>query len=47
MNAGCTTELGRVRLVAHAAGRILSERWLEVSEAVHALPAAQALPAAA
>jgi 3',5'-cyclic AMP phosphodiesterase CpdA len=47
MNAGCTTELGRVRLVAHAAGRIFSERWLEVSEAVRALPAAQALPAAA
>jgi 3',5'-cyclic AMP phosphodiesterase CpdA len=28
MNAGCTTQLGRFRVVAHAAGRILSETWL-------------------
>jgi 3',5'-cyclic AMP phosphodiesterase CpdA len=47
MNAGCTTELGRVRLVAHAAGRVLSERWLEVVAAASAFPAAQPLPAAA
>ena len=41
MNAGCTTELGRVRLLTHAAGRVLSETWLEVApEARRALPAA-------
>lgn len=30
-NAGSTPELGRVRVVSHAAGRIVSERWLEVT----------------
>jgi 3',5'-cyclic AMP phosphodiesterase CpdA len=46
MNAGCTTELGRVRLLAHAAGRVLSETWLEVAAAC-AAPVVQALPVAA
>ena len=30
MNAGCTTELGRVRVLTHAAGRVLSDAWLDV-----------------
>lgn len=31
MNAGSSPELGRVRVVAHAAGRIVSERWMDVA----------------
>ena len=31
MNAGCTPELGRVRLLRHAAGRVVEESWLEVA----------------
>ncbi|MFT3917355.1 MAG: metallophosphoesterase [Anaeromyxobacteraceae bacterium] len=31
LNAGSTPELGRARLVGHAGGRIVSERWLELS----------------
>jgi predicted phosphodiesterase len=31
MNAGSTPELGRVRILTHAAGRILAEEWLDVS----------------
>ncbi len=30
MNAGSTPELGQARVFTHAAGRILSERWLDV-----------------
>lgn len=30
LNAGCTPELGRVRVVAHAAGRVVGESWLEI-----------------
>jgi len=30
MNAGCTPELGRVRLLSHSAGRVIAERWLEI-----------------
>jgi len=33
MNAGSTPELGRARLLTHAAGRIVSERWLELERA--------------
>ncbi len=29
MNAGSTPELGRVRVVAHAGGRLVGDRWLE------------------
>jgi 3',5'-cyclic AMP phosphodiesterase CpdA len=32
MNAGSTPELGRVRVLSHAGGRITSERWLDVGE---------------
>jgi 3',5'-cyclic AMP phosphodiesterase CpdA len=47
MNAGCTTELGRVRIISHAGGRVLSEGWLDVAaNGVAPLPA-QPLPAAA
>lgn len=39
MNAGCTTDVGRVRVLTHAAGRILSEAWLEVGpQAIRAGP---------
>ena len=30
MNAGATTELGRVRVLTHAEGRVLSQAWLHV-----------------
>lgn len=30
-NAGSTPDLGRARVIAHAGGRIVSERWLDVS----------------
>jgi 3',5'-cyclic AMP phosphodiesterase CpdA len=30
MNAGCTPDLGRIRLVTHAGGKVLSEGWLDV-----------------
>lgn len=29
VNAGCTPEAGRLRIVAHSRGRVLEERWLE------------------
>lgn len=29
LNAGCSPELGRVRLLTHADGRVVSDRWLE------------------
>ena len=32
MNAGSTPELGRARLLDHAGGRIVGERWLEFGE---------------
>ncbi len=31
LNAGSTPALGRARVIAHAAGRIVSERWLDVA----------------
>jgi 3',5'-cyclic AMP phosphodiesterase CpdA len=45
MNAGCTTDLGRARLLTHAAGRILAEGWLDLAgdgraQVVPPLPAA-------
>jgi Icc protein len=33
LNAGSTPELGRARVLAHAAGRLVSERWLEFGAA--------------
>ena len=33
LNAGSTPELGRARLLEHAAGRVVSERWLDVGRA--------------
>jgi 3',5'-cyclic AMP phosphodiesterase CpdA len=32
LNAGSTPELGRARLITHAEGRVLSERWLDSRE---------------
>ncbi|HEY6100645.1 MAG TPA: metallophosphoesterase [Anaeromyxobacter sp.] len=32
MNAGCTPELGRARLLAHERGRVIAESWLEFGE---------------
>jgi 3',5'-cyclic AMP phosphodiesterase CpdA len=29
VNAGCTPDAGRIRVVAHAGGRIVGERWIE------------------
>jgi len=46
MNAGCTTELGRARLLAHAGGRILVDGWLDLAGELRA-PAIAPLPAAA
>ncbi|HET9597985.1 MAG TPA: metallophosphoesterase [Anaeromyxobacteraceae bacterium] len=48
LNAGCSPELGAVRVVRHAGGRFLSEGWLEAAPALRraASPAA-AQPAAA
>jgi Icc protein len=31
LNAGCTPELGRARIVAHAGGRVAGESWLEIA----------------
>ncbi len=31
LNAGCSTRLGRVRVMAHREGQVLAERWLDVS----------------
>jgi 3',5'-cyclic AMP phosphodiesterase CpdA len=47
MNAGCTTDLGRVRILSHAGGRVLSEAWLEVGAAGHVPATVMPLPAAA
>jgi predicted phosphodiesterase len=47
LNAGCTPDLGRIRLVTHAGGKVLSEGWLEVAGAF-LRPAARApVPVAA
>jgi 3',5'-cyclic AMP phosphodiesterase CpdA len=46
VNAGCTTELGRAKLLAHAGGRILAEGWLELAGELRA-PTFAPLPAAA
>jgi 3',5'-cyclic-AMP phosphodiesterase len=45
LNAGSTPALGRARLVAHAAGRVVSETWLTVDDRSRAPLAA--VPAAA
>jgi predicted phosphodiesterase len=49
LNAGCTSELGAVRLLAHAGGRVLADGWLDLAGDVRApeLPSVPALPAAA
>jgi hypothetical protein len=47
MNAGCTTELGRVRVLSHAGGRIVSEAWLEVGAGRHVPVPIARMPAAA
>jgi 3',5'-cyclic AMP phosphodiesterase CpdA len=44
-NAGCTPDLGRIRLVTHAGGSVLSESWLDLAPA--RLPARAPVPAAA
>jgi predicted phosphodiesterase len=36
MNAGCTPELGRARLLTHAGGRIVGEAWLDLTGDVRA-----------
>ena len=50
-NAGSTPELGHTRVLAHAAGRIVSERWLDVKRPNDVrrrrAPAAGPLPIAA
>jgi 3',5'-cyclic AMP phosphodiesterase CpdA len=47
MNAGCTPDLGRIRIVTHAGGKLLSEEWLDVAPA-RLRPAARApVPVAA
>lgn len=46
MNAGCTTELGGVRLLAYAGGRVLAGGWLDVGGDVSA-PVLAPVPAAA
>jgi 3',5'-cyclic AMP phosphodiesterase CpdA len=54
MNAGSTPELGAARVLTHAAGRVVAERWLDVSGGARArgdrrarVPVARGLPAAA
>jgi DNA repair exonuclease SbcCD nuclease subunit len=54
MNAGSTPELGAARLLVHAEGRVIAERWLDVSGGARArrdrrarIPVARGLPAAA
>ncbi len=32
LNAGCTPDLGRVRMLRHAAGKVLAETWLEIPD---------------
>jgi hypothetical protein len=50
LNAGCTPELGAARVLAHARGRVVSERWLELagraSDPANAAPAPVVLAAA-
>jgi hypothetical protein len=46
MNAGSTPELGFCRVLAHANGRIVAERRLDVT-GLRATPAARLFPAAA
>jgi 3',5'-cyclic AMP phosphodiesterase CpdA len=46
MNAGCTTELGRAKVIAHAGGHILAEGWIEVGDTPRA-PALAPVPVAA
>jgi hypothetical protein len=40
LNAGATSELRRVRVITHAAGRIVAERWLDVAVPSRVAPAA-------
>jgi len=48
MNAGCTPELGRARILTHAGGRVLAESWVEVAPRRRDWAGARALrPAAA
>jgi 3',5'-cyclic AMP phosphodiesterase CpdA len=52
MNAGCTPEQGRARVVTHEAGRLLAQRWLDLdgpraAPAPRTAPRASAMPAAA
>jgi Icc protein len=46
LNAGSTPELGRARVIAHEAGRLATEHWLDLAPAPRNLPAALT-PAAA
>jgi 3',5'-cyclic AMP phosphodiesterase CpdA len=47
MNAGCSTELGRARLLTHAAGQVLAEGWLGLDRRERTTAPAPGLPAAA
>jgi 3',5'-cyclic AMP phosphodiesterase CpdA len=47
MNAGCTPDLGRIRVVTHAGGKVLSERWLDAAPARLRTPARAPVPVAA
>jgi 3',5'-cyclic AMP phosphodiesterase CpdA len=40
VNAGCTPDAGRVRIVSHESGRIVAERWLDTAAAATRLAAA-------
>jgi predicted phosphodiesterase len=47
MNAGCSPDLARVRLVTHSGGRVVSERWLDASPVPRSLPSRAPVPLAA
>ncbi len=32
LNAGCTPDLGRVRMLRHAGGKVLTDQWLEIPD---------------
>jgi len=47
VNAGCTPDLGRVRIVKHVGGRVVSEAWLQTAPELGRTPARAPLPVAA
>jgi hypothetical protein len=47
MNAGCTPDLERIRVLTHAGGRVLSEHWVDIAPERLGTPSGIPVPVAA